>query len=361
MTKKHLAIIALDQKTLNHLIEILDNIIGEEIKIDGYSLDKPVLPENMPDLVLVSGHFLLEKAQDMFPGRFIIVGERVVTGSNLESLMLLPAGTRVLVVSYFKYASDGTIEALKALGLNHLHYESFWQEKKIDVSKFDVAISAGMIHLCPMGIEKRINIGERGLSANTFCQILLYFKLDTKYLNKFQEVFYRKYFEPSKKIKFLLEESEKISNNQNAIISKMDEGVLVLNEKSQVLIANQSLQELFGKEKDLLSNKTLQNVLKCFRNYINSSMDDKEKQAISVNVDDYTIYCNMHVINTGKESNYFYIFKKIENNQVFKNYKRLKTESKGYTAKYTFDDLHGENLKLYQIKEKAKKLLIKKQ
>lgn len=344
-------IVALEKNMLDKLVGTLADVIGNEVKVEGYAVGEVFSPKQMPNMVLASGHFILDKARSLFPDAYVIPADRVINGNNLDALMMLPQNTSVLVVNYFKDTAEGTIVELQNLGVTHLTYESYWPEKDIDTDRFDVAISPGMIHLCPQGIENKINIGDRGLSLNTFCKILLRFQLDTKYLDRFQDISSKQYFETSKKIKRLLETSERLRRKQNAIISDMNHGILVVNEKSEIVIANPYIKKILGARGEHATNVILKDILLGFDNELSTT----KSQTIVFDLDGREFYCTKNLIRSGMENICFYTFKERDKQQELKNCKKIKLENKGNFAKYTFNDLLGKNIKLHQVKEKAKR------
>ena len=149
MEKKLLAIISSDRRIKDFLVNTLEKVIGLEVEIQGYSFDEGVEGPKTADLVLTSGSYSVQQAKLIFPNSPIVPSKRVITGYNLEQVMMLPKRKKVLVVNHPRSVSEETIENLKNLGINHLDYIPYWKGEKIDTDEIDTAISPGMLHIVP--------------------------------------------------------------------------------------------------------------------------------------------------------------------------------------------------------------------
>ena len=152
-----MAVFAADKQDKNLLINTLSGVIGHAVEIKGYALDEGMDgPLDLP-VVLTSGKFLFAEAKRLFPGSCIISSKRVITGHNLEKVIMLPKNKKVLVVNHTEASTRETIESLINLGIDHVQYVPYWKGFSGHFEAFDTAISPARIHLCPQHIQNQID------------------------------------------------------------------------------------------------------------------------------------------------------------------------------------------------------------
>ena len=167
---KSMMLFSSDKKVARFLEKTFKKIIGHVADLYSSSLEDGDSTPVQTDIVLVSGEFLRPKARRLFPKSRIISPDRVIVGQNLEKLLMLPKGEDVLVVNSPRKTSQETIDSLNKLGMNHLNYIPFWKGCNLDFSNIKVAVSPGMMHLCPDEIRQTIDIGPRIVSILSFLQ-----------------------------------------------------------------------------------------------------------------------------------------------------------------------------------------------
>jgi len=265
MKRDILAIFSSDKRVNNYLINTIKETIGNEVQIKGYSLDDGVKPIKDEIVVLTSGAFLFPMAKRFFPNSIIINAKRLISGCNLEKVIMLPKGKKVLVVNHPRVASEETIESLLNLGIDHIDYEPFWKGKKIDYSSaIDTAISPGMIHLCPKPIINKIDIGPRTISVSTFIKIISELGLDVEYVDKFILYYNNLLLETSRRIAAMHEQSELLRKNQEIILNEIDEGIISVDQNENIILANEKAKKLFNLEPGNI-NLNFNNIISKFK------------------------------------------------------------------------------------------------
>jgi len=345
--KKELIIFSSDKQVKKFLIKTISDIIGKEVNVVGYSLDEGVnvIYDAVP--VLTSGEFMVSIARKLFPNAKIIASRRVITGYNLEKVMMLPRGKDVLVVNHPRSTSEETIESLLNLGIDHLNYIPYWKGKEVDFTKIDTAISPGMIHLCPEGIKDKIDIGPRTISAYTFLRVLMELDLDFNYLESFATYYNNLLLETSRKIVKIHEQSEILRKNQEAILDVIDEGIVCVDQNSKIILANRSIEKLTNISLDSLKNKNFDEFFSKFK-CIKPEVQDMKESTRSSSIYSYNskkILVNIVPVDSPSVKNHVYSFRDISKIQRLEETLRIKLSEKGHTAKYSFDDIWSQSKK----------------
>ena len=356
--KGHLTILTTDKTVKTHLVSITSDVIGHEIVVDGVSTDDIIDPLKQPDLVLTSGEFMMEIARKHFPNVPVLSGKRVITGNNLEHLIMVPNGKKALVVVHPKEASENMINSLREMGIGHLDYESYWKGKEIDAGAFDLAITPGMSHICPPGIKRVIDIGERTISIQTFAKILLHFNLDMQYLDVFEQIYSRQLVDSGHKIHRALDASERLRGFQDVILQNVNEGILMLDDHENILMCNNRVKELFGDIKNTIDSSGLQSLLNNLNHeaaYKNQEVQTglTEPPSILAKHRGKELYCSKHNFMSSGVRHSLITFRNVEQIQIMEQNVRRKLHRKGFAAKYNFRDLWGADAHLLRTKELA--------
>lgn len=355
--KPTLAVYGPDQAVKSYMVRVLNASIGHLVEISGYSMDITYPEKLHADLVVSSGRYSYEAATQLFPDSRVIASDRIVTAHNLEQVLVLPRGTRALVVNHPRTTSENTIASLRAFGIDHIEYEPYWREKHCDPSKIDVIITPGLMHWCPPEISVPIiNIGERRIGVETFAKILLHFGFDMSYLNAFEQQYIGQHVEASKRIRDLLARSERLRRNQSVILHEIDEGILAMDEKGDIVVSNPIINQLFGEDGQLISNPHLKRILRKLddeETTHDALSDSSQSTTLLVRHMDKDIYCRKNVIELEEGTQAFYTFKKVEQIEELEHSVRRKMQHKGFSARYTFDDIWGNNDRMMAIKERA--------
>ncbi|ATW26762.1 sigma 54-interacting transcriptional regulator [Candidatus Formimonas warabiya] len=356
MKKKSLAVIASDRRIKNFLVKTIEEVIGNEVIIEGYSFEEGVTVPPKADLVLTSGKFIMPQVKQVFPTSPIIACQRVISGYNLEQVMMLPKGKKVLVINHPKSVTEETIENLQNLGITHLDYVPYWKGKQVEYHEIDAAVSPGMGHLLPEKTINIIDIGERTITIQSFLEVLLKLDLSLKYVEIFEKSYIRLLMEAAKKIRKVLNQSERLRKNQTILLNEMEEGILSVNEQNQVVISNPAMSRLFGYSSDYLTNQNIQEIIKRLENvevFQDDSSDTEKSSDVIFTYNSKQLVCNKRTVEIDNERHFIYTFREAARIQKLEQEVRRKLYEKGYVAKHTFDDIWGNNQWIQTIKEKA--------
>lgn len=355
--KKTLFVLSSDKRAKQYLVDTIQAVIGNEVDIKGFSLDEGVSINNKPVPVLTSGEFLVDIAARLFPNSNIIGAKRIITGYNLEKVIMLPKGKKVLIVNNPRSTAEETIECLINLGIDHLEYIPYWKGREVDISEIDTAVSPGLIHQCPENIKNKIEIGARTISPYTFLRVLEALNLDHKYLEDFNTYYSNHLIEVSRKLAQINEQSEMLRKNQEVIINEIDEGIVLLDENSAIKIMNSTVKKLFGSDAENFIGTDIKGFFTKLKK-VKSAWEDKtsnDKTAAIYSYNGHNLLVSKISVTANNSRNYIYTFKEVEKIRNLEETVRIKLLEKGYVAKYKFDDIWTINNRMKAIKEKAER------
>lgn len=352
---KTLLIISVDRKVNNFLRTIIHNIIGSAVKLRSQTLVETLAKSAPADVVMTSGPFLVPRVKPMFPNAPIIAPRRLITGYNLEKVLMLPRGSRVLVVNNPRSATENTIESLKSLGITHLDYIPYWKGSKRDLGSLNTAISPGMSHLCPKKISRVIDIGPRIISIHSFLELLRALELDSSYLENYATYYHNFLMESSRKMALVLEQSELLRKYQEVILDQFEDGLISVNESGHIDIVNTSAARMLKRTQDALLAASIADILSQLKHTVNLTDETQENGPTSTIYEyDSRQFLVQRIPVMGKDmERSVYTFREISGIQRLEKDVRVHLARKGYVTKYDFDDIWTASETLRRIKEKA--------
>ncbi len=352
MEKKRLALFGKDQPTAEYLHRTLEYLFEGVVEVIPYFMEYE--KENLPQaditipIVITTYSGFFNDARIIFPNSRIISGEKMLTGYNMEKIIMLPAGKKVLVVAKPKMVALETIENLLEVGISHLDYIPFAPGDIIPPG-VDTAIAPGLLHHCPPEIPHRIDIGFRQFSIDTYSKLLRELELSSHYLDKINHQFKLPLVLSNNKLAENIEKVELYDQERELIINKIPDAILLASEERNIIFLNKEMEGVIRKTKDQLIGKKISEVIGPISNKkdLFYNLDEDVSAKIVINGREY-VY-NFTAMQQGKNRHYIFTFKlekKLRGNQV--NYQKY-----GHVAKYTFDDFWGESKKTLDLKARA--------
>lgn len=360
MVQRPLLIVCTFNKRVNdYLCHSIADVIGHLVEVRGYSQDERCFFDREPSLVVVSGKYAVELAQSIFPDTPLVIATRVLTGVNIEQVLAIPRGTRVLVVSHPAGPVQETIDLLMQAGIDHISYEGYWPGKDIDLDQFEYAITPNMLYVCPHAFKHVINLQQKALSVRTFMEILIFLGIDLHYADIFENRYFRIHIDTCRKVVQALGRSEQLGRTQSLILDQMEEALISTTAKGQFLFANRQAKKIFGLDEHFRISAELRRAIEALdKAQLQSTPGHRMTQCtqdVILSVNENHFFCYKAVISAESGlPEIFYSFRKIEQIQEMERSLRSKLYSREFSAKYTFHDIWGNSSKLLQNKAIAK-------
>lgn len=356
---KRLHIFSLDRRVNRFLCNIVHNIIGHEVIITGQSMEEEGGAFDGADLVMTSGRHLLTEARKRFPGLPIMAPERIITGYNLEKVLMLPRGTKVLVLNHPRYATEETVAALRNMGIDHLHYTPFWQGRQNapGVRRLTTAISPGMQHLCPDHILNHIDIGPRLISMASFCRLLMALDLKIDYLEQYANTYHTFLMAASRKLGETLNHAELLAKRNEIILNEFEEGLMTVSPGGLVDRVNKRARELIRPDGREILQRPFSALMADFEkvaDLIEPAEEDGKAVGIYAGHNKQLVVTRIPV-DTGKQKSFLFTFREIARIQRLEKDVRVKLARKGYLTKYDFSHIWWQSRDMAAVVEMAER------
>lgn len=324
-------------------LEILSHYFQDYLELVNLDQTNPQSPLVVPKAIIVTR--LTEKAaSERFPRSRIIYARRAISGQNLVEVIKIRKGTSVLVVNYPERIANETLEGLRSLGIDHLNLVPYWPGCEIDTSGFDIAIYAGIRAYCPPNIKKYINIGNRSFAGSTLMEIIQTFNLPFQLADRFFQDRYMKIIvegcyriaDNLRKANAMKENFEQVCNLDNNISINIDHSGLIK-------VFNPAAEEFFETPKDAVIGKSYLEFFKDYDSLLKIISTEQPVQETIISVKQQQLVATIYLFSIDGNNNLLLKLLPVKDLQNSEAKVRVKLHSKGFTAKYHFENIKGDS------------------
>lgn len=178
---KHIALIALGEKTSYFCRDQLHRLLGNRINISNYYAEGNLPQRIKADFAIFTSRLAYQKTHThLSDGLPYIISRRSINYHEVDKLFELPAGTNVLLVNDCIQSANDTISLLQTLGIDHLNYYAYAPGMD-DPKMAKVAVTPGESRFVPPSIDKIVDIKTRLLDITSLVEMLSRIGLLTYY------------------------------------------------------------------------------------------------------------------------------------------------------------------------------------
>lgn len=169
---KKLVLIAGSIQTKEFLHNQLKEHFADIASIKSYATDEGIDIEPWGDLFIFSSALVLSEIRfKIKAGTPIIIANRTINYSNIDKLLFLPEGCKVLFVNDAAESTYSCIDILMGLEIDHVKYIPYYPGIK-SYPLCDIAVTPGEVDKVPKGIQTVINLGPRPFDMSTLIEIM---------------------------------------------------------------------------------------------------------------------------------------------------------------------------------------------
>jgi transcriptional regulator with PAS, ATPase and Fis domain len=350
--KKKVILITGTEGTRAALHEQLISYLGESVLIESYAIDSGIEKKLKADLIVISTSIIYEDALKCIEDRCpVIVARRTINYGEIEKVLFIPAGEKVLFVNDCRQTAIESIEWLNKLGIDAFDYVPLYPG--IEAPKeIRYAVTPGETHLVPSYVKNVIDIGPRLIDITTITEILKAFNIFEEKRNEISTIYLNKIINMGKRLAQESKEKSQAYNHVVKVIDNVNEGLLAFDKDGIITVLNENLKYMLGIKKTGVIGKKLYTIFQDSMLY--EYICYGEYESIKVfNVNDSEIIVNKFRIKEDKTTVMIFKYKNSEQEE-----KEAKKElyRKGYYAKYHFEDIIGSSNSISSTKQIAKKL-----
>jgi len=282
-----------------------------------------------------------------------IIAKRTIDYANIQDLLAIPKGMRILLVSDLKEASEETIMTLKEAGINY-DFVPYYPGASYD-SSIRIAVTVGEPQLVPDHIKRVIDIGNRVIDISTIIEILNHFKASNYTLNQLSARFMQSLVYITGKLSDEIFQSNFLRKTLEEIINNIDDAVLVFSKDEIINAANQKALDILKLSDGDIMGKGADEILN--HSFVEKLRDLQVDEDNFVEFDQVIYYIRKkRILIENKLFGFLYLFIKADEIQKIEYSYRLKTQRKNLVARYSFKDLITQNASVLELIRIAQKL-----
>jgi transcriptional regulator with PAS, ATPase and Fis domain len=356
--KKHIAIITNAKEIRSAMKEQIDLIFEDLVENEIYSIeDGSISKLTKADLYLVTSsayEFLEEK---FLRNKNIVITDYTVTKEKLRFLKSFPKGTKII---FFNVSFKMCIEAISMmyhLGVNNIEFIPAYPNME-RFPEGNIVMTPAESQLLPKEVLNReiIDIGHRIIDANTIIEIAL--KLEFEHILYYKKI--REYLDSvatsDYSLSKIVEKATQAESQFSLLMKTTNIAILGVDKDNFLCSCNEGAEKILNKRSGTLLGNNAEELLPYIPfKEVKEKREEIRAKLIKIGEE----YINLSIIPIIKAEHYmgaFAIFQEFKEEEKKQNELRRQLLNKGHKAKYSFDDIVGENTAMLKLKSLAQKM-----
>ncbi|MEL7622051.1 MAG: sigma 54-interacting transcriptional regulator [Clostridiales bacterium] len=355
---KQIVMVTEGSATADFYNNLLLDLFGSTLRLWNFSTEEGV-PESLPDgdlyLIGATSSNIFSHVISLIPSsKSIVLITLTFQKSQLEPLRQIPQGTRALLVNLSTNMAIETIAELNRLGITHINMIPAAPNMQ-ELPSAQLAITPGERRYVPEGISEILDIGSRVFTCETLTEIALKLGYNWFLRSKKYHAYLETLVESGQSVAMLRLESLRMENYLDMLMSALDMGVLGVNMTGEVFAANAMAQTIIGMSREVIGRELKEAAPGIDEVMAGEGKDKRASKLIMINGSPITL-STVPVFWQGDPVGCFVLLQRFTDEEKRQHQFRLQLCHRGYTSKYTFDDIVGESPAIVRAKNVARKM-----
>ena len=201
---RSISVVSIEDQSREFLANAIERTLPKDFAIEIQKIAADTLKDESPNipresLVITAGPTTFELARNAFPSNDVILVKRNLSLTNkLLELDGIPKHTKVAVVNRSPDPAIETMNSLKRMIGKPLELIPYWEGSQVCLNDVEVAVSPGMMHLCPDGIKNKIDIGMRDIALTTYIQMFVALNVKLDFIDTFIDTYFKSQVEAAR-------------------------------------------------------------------------------------------------------------------------------------------------------------------
>lgn len=340
ISEHDLAIFSARENDRQFLRQAFHEVFGSYLNVYAVDLPQVAQLQTHPKVVIVT-ITSREYVQDYFPDSKHIYVRRTINGSNLEELIKLPKDTKALVVNQPEELAMETIETLYEIGIHHLDLRPWWPSCSEDTDGYDIVIYPGFRGYCPEGKGRYINIGDRHVSQQTLVQVIKEYDLPAELIERANRNYIKLIIDNCYRLESSLRETEQVTRSLQVICNLSGNALIAVDEGGTVTVFNPAAEALLKRNADATVGRHYWADFSQHEALVRLIQERQDRDGVIVGLGGQQVVASVANLNAHALTQTFVSLMPVETLQGAEAQVRRKLHSKGFKAKYRFDDIVG--------------------
>ncbi|MBI6871598.1 sigma 54-interacting transcriptional regulator [Clostridium aciditolerans] len=331
----------------------LQNIFKGFVKINNYYIDDLKDDSIIKDDIVL--FMIKEKALEcekyVQNKKNTIIIERTLRDSEIYKLFTLPKNTKALVINDSKETTLETVSLLYQIGISNLQLIAYEPDKIYE--DINIAITPDEEEHVPKYIETIINVGNRCIDTTTFIKIINKLNIEDKRLSERVINYSESIINLNNGIKENYRQLYVANEELDIIINSSKEGFLLIDNEENISFYNNAFKNIFYIREDI-KGKKIGDVLD--KEVVNTFTKEIIKDEI-LELKGRYINVNKQIVKSlGQNIGYCFNIQEVTYIKQLEQNLSKKLRNKGLIAKYDFNDILTNSVRMKECISLAKKI-----
>ena len=282
-------------------------------------------------------------ASSYFPESKIIFANRIITGQNIEKIIMLPTNTSALVANEPREAAIETVGSMHSLGISHLNLVPYWPGADIDTAPYDTVIYTGFKSFCPPNKNIYIDIGHRHLTLATLVEIIKTYDLPPSYINEVHARYTRLFISNCYAMDSILRETRSLKETLENVCNLSANAIIAINSNDLISLVNPVAELYLDIKQTDVKGKDYRRGLGKYPSLIEIISQKAVIKDILIYLDEKPALVTTNAITIEGYLEMLIYFTPAEVLQRSENKIRTKLHKRGFSTKYDFEDIMGKS------------------
>lgn len=340
--RQEIAVFAENDFDREHLCQAIEAAFPEELRVIPVTISTLDILKQPPKAVVVNKTSLKE-ASVYFPDSKVIYIRRFISGSNLEQLVHLPGGKKVLIANKPQEIAEETVNDLKAIGINHLNLIPYWPGSGLDTSAYDTVAYAGFRSYCPDHMTQYIDLGYRSMLPSSLAELAKLYNLSTQSIDGVQMQFVKMLVNGVYHTKKANLETHMLKLALEQVCQLSASGILNVDHMGIIRICNKTAEKLLGIPADGMLNQEYQSILYPFQPLLRLLERGEECANEMIYIRKKGVLVTLNYVSIDEQRQTVLNLTPVAILQDTEEKVRSNIHHRGFTAKYSFSDIRGNS------------------
>ncbi|OPL08182.1 MAG: hypothetical protein AVO33_01350 [delta proteobacterium ML8_F1] len=341
---KRIAVLVIEDQIGEFFKRELLTIFENQVTVDYYcpgKVSQPLIDE--VEVVLYTDPSILIEMMDYIRSPVpLVMMKRTITGEGVRILKGLKKGSSAYVYNLNSFMANETLATLYGFGIDGLSLYPLDPAAQVK-DTVDYIITPGEHQGLEAYRDRVVDIGNRIFDPSTILDLIATLNIDRRFADRIVKRYAARVPAYWKGLRNTLYDKKMLSGHLELVMNEFDRGVVLLDDKEEILLLNETASNILGLEKTVLEGEALQRLVAGFPGL--------ERLGEARNFEGEIIEIGgQKVVVDLKEVRYDGVFfGKLILMKVYaellKEQSRLHGQltEKGYYAKYVFEDIVGED------------------
>ncbi|MFJ7935559.1 sigma-54 interaction domain-containing protein [Sporosarcina sp. NPDC096371] len=310
------------------------------------------------DLILVSSPALEKSIRALNTTTPVMVARRSIQIEKLEQLLVLPAKTRILLVTNSIEVATDSFDLLYAFGFGHLTLIPYVPgvTNPEQAENLDVAITFGQAELVPNPIKRIINLENRPIDLTTMLDIARLLNLSLEKAHFYTAGFFRDFVKMGRSLSLSIQNEKRLRQKLDSVLNAVHEGIIGLDENGNITLINEDAYQILQLPPLSFIGKNYKEVLPDFQIH-ETFVDQQEQLDTLLQINNRSLLVSKVPLTFNNQLVGLVItFQDVTRVEKMEQEIRRKSTELGLTTKYTFDNIIGDSPLIVSAKQKAARL-----